>query len=85
MAELGDGEIGGQTGLPAFFPDDAHADIGGLDHGDIVPTVANAADAFLRVAADEEGDVGLLRWGAAARDDGRQKDSQRDEGVPEVR
>ena len=80
MVELGDGEIGGEGGLPAFFSHNSNADVGGLDHGDVVATVTNAGDAFVRVGADEEGDVGFLGWGAAAGDYGRQEDGDGDEG-----
>lgn len=60
VAELENGEVGCQRGLFAFFADDANADVGSLDHADVVATVANAADALASVVADEAGDIGFL-------------------------
>ena len=68
MAELGDGEVGGERGLAAFFSDDTNAYIRGLDHGDVVATVADAADALLGEISDQMGDVCFLGRGATAGD-----------------
>ncbi|KAI7091869.1 phospholipid-translocating P-type ATPase [Hortaea werneckii] len=70
VRELGEGEVGGEGGLSAFFADDAEADVRRLDHGDVVAAVADAGDAFAGPGADEEGEVGFLGRGAATRDHG---------------
>ena len=49
VAELLDAEVRRERGLAAFFADDADAYVGGLDHGDVVAAVADAADALLGV------------------------------------
>jgi hypothetical protein len=79
VAELLDGEVGGEGGLPALLSDDSDADVCGLDHADVVAAVADAAHALLGVVADEVGDVGFLRGGAAAGDDGGELDGNGDE------
>ena len=43
-----------------------------LNHADIVPSIANAADPFLGMVADQAGDIGLLGGRAAAGHDRRQ-------------
>jgi hypothetical protein len=84
VAELLDAEVGGERGLAAFFANDADAHVRGLDHAHVVAAVADAADAFFRVGADEAGDVGFLRGGAAAGDDGGELHGQGDEVCAEV-
>lgn len=79
VAELFDGEVGGERGLTAFFSDDADTDVGGLDHGYVVAAVADAAYAFLGVLTDQESDVGLLGGGATTGDYGGKEDGNRDE------
>lgn len=81
VVEGGDAEVGGERGLAAFLADDADADVGGLDHGDVVAAVTDAGDAFLGVCADEGCDIGFLSRGAAAGDDGGELDGEGDEGV----
>ena len=76
MVEVRDGEVSGERGLPPLFADDANADVGGLDHGDVVATVTNAGDAFVCMGADEEGDVSFLGWGTAAGDDSWEEDGE---------
>lgn len=49
VAELLDAEVSRERGLAAFFADDADAHVGGLNHGDVVAAVADAADALLGV------------------------------------
>ena len=66
MMELGDGEVGGERGLSTFFADNADADVGGLNHGNVVAAVANATDAFVGKFSDQVGYVGLLGRGTAA-------------------
>ena len=80
VVEVCEGEVGGEGGLAAFFADDADADVGGLDHGDVVAAVADGEDAGVRVGADEEGQVGFLGGGAAAGDYGWEEDGEGDEG-----
>ncbi len=84
VVEGGDAEVGGEGGLAAFLADDADADVGGLDHGDVVAAVADAGDAFLGVCADEGCDIGFLSGGAAAGDNGGELDGEGDEGVAVV-
>lgn len=79
MAELRDAEVGGERRLAALFADDADAHVRGLDHGYVVAAVADAADAFFGVSADETRDVGFLRRRAAAGDDGGEVDRDGDE------
>lgn len=84
VVEGGDAEVCGEGGLTTFLADDADADVGGLDHGDVVATVADAGDAFLGVCADEGCDIGFLCGGAAASDDSGELDGEGDEGVAVV-
>ena len=74
VVEGGQGEVGGEGGLPAFFAEDADADVGGLDHGDVVAAVADGGDAFVGVRADEGCEGGFLGGGAAAGDEGGEGD-----------
>ena len=50
VAKLGDREVGRQRRLFPFFSDDSHAHVGGLNHADVVPSVANGADRLLGVS-----------------------------------
>jgi hypothetical protein len=52
VTKLHNGEIGRKTCLPSFLTDNSNTNVCGLYHRDIVPTVANAADAFLCVSSD---------------------------------
>ena len=73
MVELLDREIGRQTSLPTFLAHNTHAHVRGLDHGNIVSAVADAAHALLGVLLDQLGDLGFLGGRAAAGHDGRQE------------
>ena len=79
VAELLDRKVCRERSLTALLADDTNTDIGGLDHGDVVSTVADAAHAFLGVGADEAGDVGFLGRAAAAGDYGGKLDCDGDE------
>lgn len=85
VEKLLDREVGREAGLPALLAHDAHADVGGLDHRDVVAAVADAAHALLGVLLDELGHLGLLRRGAPARHHRGQEDGDRDEVGAEVR
>ena len=85
VVELLDGEIGCETGLATFLADDADADVGSLNHRDIVAAVTNAAHALLGVLLDKLGDLGFLRGRAPARDHGREEDGDGDELGPVMR
>ena len=84
VVEGGDGEVCGEGGLAAFFADDADADVGGLDHADVVAAVADGADAFVRMVPDEGRDVGFLGGAAAAGDYGGEEHGEGDELVAVV-
>lgn len=84
VAELRHGKVSREAGLLSFLSDDADANICGLDHRDVIAAVADAADAFFGVRADEVGDVGFLGRGAAAGDDGREAHGGGNEGVAVV-
>lgn len=75
MAELFDGEIRCETGLSTFFANNTHAHIGGLNHGDIIATIANAADSLLGVLSDKLGNFRFLGWRATTGNNGGEKDS----------
>ena len=60
VVEMRDAEVGGEGGLAALFADDADADVGGLDHADVVAAVADGGHFLACVLADEEGDGGFL-------------------------
>lgn len=60
VEEVLDGKVGRQTGLPPLLADNADAHVRGLDHGDIVAAVANAAHPLPSVLLDQRGDLGLL-------------------------
>jgi hypothetical protein len=49
MAEFGERDIGGKCGLHALFPDYTDADVGGLDHADIIATVTNAQNCLFLI------------------------------------
>ena len=85
VAKLRDGEIRRKTGLPPLLAHNADAHVGGLDHADVVATVANAADALARKLAYEARHVCFLRRGAAARDDGGEEDCDGDKVGAHVR
>lgn len=54
MVELGDAEISSKRRLTAFFSNNPNADVGGLDHGDVIAAIPDAGDAFLGVLADKK-------------------------------
>ena len=60
VVEMRNAEVGGEGGLAALFADDADADVGGLDHADVVAAVADGGHFLACVLADEEGDGGFL-------------------------
>jgi hypothetical protein len=70
VGKLVEREVGGERGLIAFFADETNSHIRGLDHADIVTSVAYTAYPFpmLGVTTDESRDIGLLSWGTAAGD-----------------
>lgn len=70
VVELRDAEVGGERGLAAFFSDDADPNVRGLDHGDVVATIADAGDPLTCVVANEGCHVGLLRRRTATGYDG---------------
>lgn len=70
--------------MSAFFTHDTDTNVGSLDHGYVVSTIANTADAFFSVFANEAGDVGFLCGGAATGYDTGEADGDRDEVVAEV-
>lgn len=68
MAELLDTKVRRKAGLTALLADDTNAYVCRLDHGDVVPTVADTAYAFPSEGTDEPGYVGLLGGCATAGD-----------------
>ncbi len=62
VAELLDGEVGGETCLVTFFTDNANPHVRGLDHRYVVAAVADAADAFFCLEPDQLRHVGFLCW-----------------------
>ena len=79
MAELGDGEIGRERGLSAFFSHNTNTHVCRLNHAHIITPVANAADAFFRVRPDQLGNLGFLHRRAATGDDGGESDGESNE------
>lgn len=84
ITELFDREISGERCLSSFLSNDTDTNVGGLDHGDVVATIADTADALLGVLADEPGYICFLRWGTTACNDGRKLDGDGDEVVTVV-
>ncbi|KAH6605615.1 hypothetical protein Trco_004768 [Trichoderma cornu-damae] len=68
--ELRDGVVGRHGGLPALDTGNAHADIGLLDHGDVVGAVTNGQGHDIQSVLDHGHDRGLLRRADAAAQDG---------------
>lgn len=60
VAKLIDAEIGRQRSLLALFADDAEANVGCLDHRDVVAAVSDAAYPLLGMMSDEACDIGFL-------------------------
>ena len=84
MAELRYGEVGGERCLFAFFSDDADADVGSLDHRNVVAAVADTAHTLVGERANEARDLGLLRGRAPTRHDDGELRRDLDELVAEV-
>ena len=61
VAELFNAEVGREGRLTTFFADNTDADVGSLNHRDVVAAVTDAAHAFLGVGADQTRNVGFLR------------------------
>ncbi len=70
MRELCDAKVRGETGLSTLLADKADANVGRLDHRDVVATVSNGADDGLGVRLEEFGDARLLGGRGAANDHG---------------
>lgn len=84
MVELCDAKVGCQGGLTTLLTDNADSDISGLDHGDVVSTVADTADTLFGVLADEIRYFGLLSWRAPTGNNRREQDGDGDERCPEL-
>jgi hypothetical protein len=65
-AKLADGDVGRARRLQALDAGDADADVGGLDHRDVVGAVANGEEDGLAVLLDELDHQGLLQRRDAA-------------------
>ena len=65
--------------MPSFFANDAYANVGRLDHRNVVATVADAADALFGEGSNQFGYISLLGWRTTARHYGRQVDGNRNE------
>ena len=52
MVELGDAKVCGQRRLATFLADNADTDVGGLDHRDIIATIANAGNSPTSMLTD---------------------------------
>ena len=85
VAKLGNGEICCEGCLTAFFSYNSDTDIGSLNHGNIIATIANAGYPFLCVSANEEGDICLLGRRATTSDDSRKQHSKGNKCVLVVR
>jgi hypothetical protein len=84
VVELGDTEVCGERSLATFFAHNTNANVGSLDHGDVVATITNAADTLLGMLTDQVGNLGFLRRRATARNDSRQEHRNGDESRPEL-
>lgn len=74
--ELSNGKIGAACCLQAFDTADTNADMGRLNHGHIVGTIANGEQDGLVVLFDEFDDERLLERRDTAADDGLAHDGQ---------
>lgn len=54
VAELGHGKVGGHHGLHALLAADAHPDVGRLDHGHVIGTVADSQGHLHRVGGSTD-------------------------------
>lgn len=59
--ELGNAKVAAVDGLPALEATDADANVGGLDHADVVGAVADGQRAGLVLLLDERHHLGLLQ------------------------
>ena len=69
MTELLDTKAPCKTSPMAFLADNTDSYTWGLDHGDVVPTVADAVYAFPIEGTDEPGYIGLLGVGGTTASD----------------
>lgn len=83
-AELVDGKVGSQRGLFALLADDPDSDVCSLNHGDVIASVADAADPFLGELSDEAGDVSFLSRRTTACHDDRELGGDLDKLAPVV-
>ena len=84
IAELFDGEISRKTCLSAFLADDSNSNISCLDHGHVVPTIANTARSLPGVGTDEFRHISFLRGRTATCDNRGKSDCSRNEGFAMV-
>ena len=64
--ELWKGVIAGAGGLGALLADDAHSDVGHLDHADIVGPISHTEADLFALLLDELDHKGFLKWGDTA-------------------
>lgn len=84
VAELYNAEVGRQARLLALLAHDPHPDVRSLDHRHVVAAIADAAHPLPRVRLDQPRDVGFLRRGTPAGDDGGERRREIDKGGAEV-
>jgi len=60
VPKLANGVIRGACCLESFVPGDANANVSGLNHGNIVGSIANCQGGALQVLLDKGDHVGLL-------------------------
>jgi hypothetical protein len=77
------------TGAPYVDPSIARqvgrrTDISSLDHGHVIPAVADTAHRLSCEAPNQQSDIGFLSWRAAACYDCRQLGSEKDELFAEL-
>lgn len=84
-AELGNGHVGTAGGLQTLHAADTDADVGSLDHGDIVCSVTDGEqNRLLLVFLDQLYHQGLLQRRHAAADDCLAHDGEVEEQLLEV-
>ena len=75
-AELRDGVVGRVHRLSTFFTRDTDTDVGGLNHGDVVGTVADGETHDAEAILDEVDDLRLLLGGYTTADDALAKNGE---------
>ena len=79
MCELANREVGSERGLAPLLADDPKANVGGLNHTDVIATITNGTGALARMLSDKGSNVCFLCRRTSACNDTGEKDRSGDE------